>query len=91
MASRIFQKRVDEELFKKVDDIYRSLGTNVGDAFVMFLKKSEEVKGLPFELRQPTRKQVEAKITETAEREIPNKKIDLQNEKDIEGFFDESY
>lgn len=52
MATKIFQKRVDFELFSEATKIYQSLGTSVGDAFVMFLAKSVEVQGLPFELRK---------------------------------------
>ena len=51
MTKKMFQKRVDSELLDEVSVLYKSLGTSVGDAFVMFLQKSKEVNGLPFDLR----------------------------------------
>lgn len=52
MASKLFQKRVEKELLNNATELYSSLGTSVGDAFVMFLKKSIDVNGLPFELKR---------------------------------------
>jgi len=89
--TRIFQKRIDNQLFLRVDNIYRSLGTNVGDAFVMFLKKSEEVQGLPFELRRPSRTEMEKQIIEMLDAKLPTKKLDFSKHEDIEEFFDEEY
>ncbi|OBZ00621.1 hypothetical protein BBG03_03300 [Streptococcus dysgalactiae subsp. equisimilis] len=52
MATKVFSKRVDSRLLDNVSEIYASLGTSTQEAFVMFLKKSQEVGGLPFELRK---------------------------------------
>lgn len=52
MGTKLFQKRVDSDLLENVSEIYASLGTSVQEAFVMFLKKSEQVRGLPFELKE---------------------------------------
>jgi antitoxin component of RelBE/YafQ-DinJ toxin-antitoxin module len=49
--TKLFQKRVDAKLYSDVDEMYRELGTSVGEAFVMFLKKSKATGGLPFELK----------------------------------------
>lgn len=52
MTTKNFQKRVDADLLDNVSKIYASLGTSVQKAFVMFLKKSEQGRGLPFELKE---------------------------------------
>ncbi|MBF0817851.1 toxin-antitoxin system protein [Streptococcus acidominimus] len=52
MATKVFSKRVDSDLLDKVSDLYASLGTSTQEAFIMFLRKSLEVQGLPFELRK---------------------------------------
>ncbi|MGT2712250.1 type II toxin-antitoxin system RelB/DinJ family antitoxin [Streptococcus oriscaviae] len=52
MATKIFSKRVDSDLLDNVSKLYASLGTSTQEAFVMFLHKSLEVQGLPFDLRK---------------------------------------
>ncbi len=52
MATKIFSKRVDATLLDNVSELYASLGTSTQEAFVMFLRKSLEVQGLPFDLRK---------------------------------------
>ncbi|MFS1663450.1 type II toxin-antitoxin system RelB/DinJ family antitoxin [Streptococcus sp. zg-JUN1979] len=90
MATKLFQKRVDEDLLERVNDIYKSLGTSVGDAFVMFLRKSEEVRGLPFELRQPQDVvQAIKEIGDIAEKNARH--LDMSNSKDVAFLFDEEY
>ncbi|MGT2932674.1 type II toxin-antitoxin system RelB/DinJ family antitoxin [Streptococcus catagoni] len=90
MVTKNFQKRVDADLLDSVSGIYQSLGTSVGEAFVMFLKKSEEVKGLPFELRQtPTDKELEQQLTELLLKNSTPKAIDFNNPEDLAFFFDE--
>lgn len=87
MATKIFQKCVDLELSSEATKIYQSLGTNVGDAFVMFLAKSVEVQGLPFELRKTeTREQMFQRLVET---KSVGKRINFSNPKDVEEFFGE--
>ncbi|KXT83325.1 putative DNA-damage-inducible protein J [Streptococcus sp. DD11] len=90
MATKLFQKRVDVELLDEVSAIYKSLGTSVGEAFVMFLKKSEEVRGLPFELRQPS-----AVSDEELERllltKLEKRTIDAEKTEDAAHFFDEDF
>ncbi len=51
MSQKQFIKRVDKELYDEASQIYDDLGTNVESAFVMFLKKTIAVKGLPFDLK----------------------------------------
>ena len=52
MATKVFSKRVDSDLLDSVSELYASLGTSTQEAFVMFLRKSLEVQGLPFDLRK---------------------------------------
>lgn len=86
MSTKVFQKRVDVDLLDRVNAIYNSLGTNVGDAFVMFLKKSEEVRGLPFELRQSTI--TDEELEQMILTELEGTMIDKINQ---EEFFDETF
>ena len=91
MTKKMFQKRVDSELLDEVSVLYKSLGTSVGDDFVMFLQKSKEVNGLPFDLR----KQVHAISDNPLERlALANSnviKVTASNPEAIADFFDEDY
>ena len=92
MVTKNFQKRVDADLLDRVSVIYQSLGTSVGDAFVMFLKKSEEVKGLPFELRQPmTDQELDCQLTEALMKNSVEREVDFSKPEDIAFFFDEKF
>ncbi|MDR1473097.1 MAG: type II toxin-antitoxin system RelB/DinJ family antitoxin [Lactobacillales bacterium] len=51
MTTINFQKRIDADLLKKADEIYEQLGTTTGEVFRMFLAKTVEVQGFPFELK----------------------------------------
>ncbi|GHU37825.1 hypothetical protein FACS1894193_04710 [Bacilli bacterium] len=51
MTTVNFQKRYDSELLANADKLFGKLGTTTGDAIRMFLTKSVEVQGLPFELK----------------------------------------
>lgn len=57
MAEQVLiQFRADKILKQEVADIYDQLGMDLPTAFRMFMKKSKQVKGLPFEavLPEPT-------------------------------------
>lgn len=57
MAEQVLiQFRADKILKQEVADIYDQLGMDLPTAFRMFMKKSRQVKGLPFEavLPEPT-------------------------------------
>lgn len=96
MATKLFQKRVDIELLEDVSEIYASLGTSVGEAFVMFLKKSEEVRGLPFDLKQ-SKEYIEMQELEGSKRFISDyadknaKKLDMSKKEDVAILFDEEW
>ena len=55
----LIQFRADKALKQDVAEIYEQLGMDLPTAFRMFLKKSKQVRGLPFE----------AVLPETTERE----------------------
>ncbi|MCM1046573.1 MAG: type II toxin-antitoxin system RelB/DinJ family antitoxin [Candidatus Gastranaerophilales bacterium] len=54
MAEQVLiQFRADKILKQEVTDIYEQLGMDLPTAFRMFMKKSKQVKGLPFEAVLP--------------------------------------
>lgn len=55
MAEQVLiQFRADKALKQEVSDIYEQLGMDLPTAFRMFMKRSKQVKGLPFEATLPT-------------------------------------
>lgn len=89
MTVKVFQKRVDEELYNDVSDIYQSLGTSVGEAFVMFLKKSKEVNGLPFELRLSESEVLNKQIQELAFQKSSIKSVDWEDSSSVKELLDD--
>jgi DNA-damage-inducible protein J len=54
MAEQVLiQFRADKELKQEVSDIYEQLGMDLPTAFRMFMKRSKQVRGLPFEAILP--------------------------------------
>ena len=53
MASTI-QVRVEDELKKKSDSLFRDLGTDTTTAIRMFLTQAVAVNGFPFEIKRRT-------------------------------------
>ncbi|MCR5543075.1 MAG: type II toxin-antitoxin system RelB/DinJ family antitoxin [Eubacterium sp.] len=54
MAEQVLvQFRADKELKQEVSDIYNQLGMDLPTAFRMFMAKSKQVRGLPFEAVLP--------------------------------------
>ncbi len=47
------QVRVDEELKKQADELFRSLGTDTTTAVRIFLTQAVAGGGFPFEIRRP--------------------------------------
>ena len=55
MAEQVLvQFRADKTLKEEVADIYSQLGMDLPTAFRMFMTKSKQVRGLPFEAVLPT-------------------------------------
>ena len=59
MASTI-QVRVDDELKKKSDALFKDLGTDTTTAIRMFLTQALAVNGFPFEIKRATANSYEA-------------------------------
>lgn len=54
MAEQVLiQFRADKALKQEVSDIYEQLGMDLPTAFRMFMKRSKQVKGLPFDAILP--------------------------------------
>lgn len=51
MASTLVQIRIDEDLKNEATDIFERLGLDLPTAIRMFLKKSVEESGIPFNLK----------------------------------------
>lgn len=46
--------KIEPELKKEVDNIFKSLGLSTSEAITMFLQKVKRQKGLPFDSKVPT-------------------------------------
>ena len=49
--------RVNDEVKKEAETIFKSLGLNMSVAMNLFLKKCINEKGIPFDLKIPNKKQ----------------------------------
>ncbi len=56
------RSRIEPDLKHESTEVLSSLGLDMSDAIRLFLRQVVEVRGLPFELRQPTPKTVTAMI-----------------------------
>lgn len=52
--------RVDSELKNEVESIFHELGLSTSQAITLFLKKVKMEKGIPFELKIPNSKTIQA-------------------------------
>lgn len=53
MANGLLQLRIDDNLRKEAADLYSQLGLDLPTAIRMFLKKSVQVRGIPFSMILP--------------------------------------
>lgn len=53
MANGVLQLRIDDTLRKEAADIYSQLGLDLPTAIRMFLKRSVQVRGVPFTMVLP--------------------------------------
>ncbi|MDY4783047.1 MAG: type II toxin-antitoxin system RelB/DinJ family antitoxin [Candidatus Enterosoma sp.] len=51
MANAKFNIRLDSDLKKRAESMYAELGIDLNTAIIVFLQKSLEVRGFPFEVR----------------------------------------
>ena len=85
MAEQVLiQFRADKELKQDVADIYEQLGMDLPTAFRMFMKKSKQVRGLPFDAVLPetnTREDFRAAFTDLREEasDVPEMTLDEIN------------
>lgn len=56
MASTLIQIRIDEDLKNEATSIFEQLGLDLPTAFRIFLKKSIEERGIPFNMKVSTEK-----------------------------------
>lgn len=56
MASTLVQIRIDEDLKNEATSIFEQLGLDLPTAFRIFLKKSIEERGIPFNMKVSTEK-----------------------------------
>ena len=45
--------RIDEDIKRQADELYKGLGLNLSTAFNMFLRQSIYKRGIPFEITEP--------------------------------------
>lgn len=56
------RSRIEPDLKQESTEVLSSLGLDMSDAIRLFLRQVVEVRGLPFELRQPTPKTAAAMV-----------------------------
>jgi DNA-damage-inducible protein J len=66
--------RINEEFYKEARDIFQKLGLSFGEAVNLFLAKVVMEKGIPFELKIPS-KEVEKRISNLEK----NKNVKIYN------------
>lgn len=60
MPTEMIHARVDHDLKKEAEIIFRSLGINTSDAIRMFLSQVTMKKGIPFDVKIPNKETREA-------------------------------
>lgn len=78
MASTLVQIRVDEDLKNEAAGIFEQLGLDLPTAFRIFLKKSVEERGIPFDMKVDSEKKAlknANNILKTANKEAKKNKI----------------
>ena len=56
MDSQAFQLQIDNKLAQKATDIFSSLGLDLKTAIELFLNRSVQVRGIPFAMRLPDKR-----------------------------------
>jgi addiction module RelB/DinJ family antitoxin len=88
MKTKLFQMEVDAELIDYVTQLYDDLGISVDIAILMFLKKSREENGLPFELRKSDRNLAVKRDIKELSKNIPIKHVDWNDPESVKEILD---
>ena len=78
--------RVNDEVKKEAETIFKSLGLNMSVAMNLFLKKCINEKGIPFDLKIPNKETIEA-MEET--NKILNGDIERKSYKNVDELFED--
>ena len=78
--------RVNDEVKKEAESIFKSLGLNMSVAMNLFLKKCINEKGIPFDLKIPNKETIEA-MEET--NKILNGDIERKSYKNVDELFED--
>ena len=78
--------RVNDEVKKEAETIFKSLGLNMSVAMNLFLKKCINENGIPFDLKLPNNETMEA-LEET--NKILNRDIERKSYKNIDELFED--
>lgn len=84
MPSTNVSFRVDTELKKSAEDLFRDLGLNMSSAINIFLRSAVNYNGIPFAVRRP----ILSAETSAALAEYENMKSDPDNYKRYDSFDD---
>ena len=78
--------RVNDEVKKEVENIFKSLGLNMSVAMNLFLKKCINENGIPFDLKVPNKETVKA--MEEAN-QILNGDVERKSYKNVDELFED--
>ena len=78
--------RVNDEVKKEAETIFKSLGLNMSVAMNLFLKKCINEKGIPFDLKIPNRETIE---TMEGTNKILNGDIKRKSYKNVDELFED--
>ena len=78
--------RVNDEVKKEAETIFKSLGLNMSVAMNLFLKKCINENGIPFDLKLPNNETMEA-LEET--NKILNRDIERKSYKNVDELFED--
>ncbi|WP_335983367.1 type II toxin-antitoxin system RelB/DinJ family antitoxin [Fusobacterium polymorphum] len=81
--------RVNDEVKKEAETIFKSLGLNMSVAMNLFLKKCINEKGIPFNLKIPNRETIETIEAMEGTNKILNGDIKRKSYKNVDELFED--
>ena len=81
--------RVNDEVKKEAETIFKSLGLNMSVAMNLFLKKCINEKGIPFDLKIPNRETIETIEAMEGTNKILNGDIKRKSYKNVDELFED--